>query len=75
MISKKQDRALAARKAMDFLQTSKMIDLKMPIEKIVEAVSELDQVAGYVCAWERYVIVVASAEYEERVSEEVMKTL
>jgi len=75
MISKKQDRALDARKAMEFLQTSKMIDLKMPIEQIVGAVSKLDQVAGYVLAWERYVLVVASIETEEIVGKEVMKTI
>ena len=61
------DRKLEARKAMEFVQTSGLIDLKMPLEKVVGTVSKLDQVAGYVLAWERYVLVVAQ-ELEGRVS-------
>ena len=45
----KSERALEARKAMEFLQTSKLIDLTMPLEQLVGAVGKLDQVAGYVC--------------------------
>ncbi|MFG2193703.1 hypothetical protein [Streptomyces sp. NPDC048639] len=49
-----------ARKALDFLRTSGLVDLDVPLERIVTQVSQLDDVAGYVLAWERYVLVVAS---------------
>ncbi|TVL89704.1 hypothetical protein [Streptomyces sp. SAJ15] len=49
-----------ARKALDFLRTSGLVDLRIPLEQIVNQVSQLDDVAGYVLAWERYVLVVAN---------------
>lgn len=49
-----------ARKALDFLRTSGLIDLSAPLERVVGQVSQLDDVAGYVLAWERYVLVVAN---------------
>lgn len=49
-----------ARKALDFLRTSGLIDLSVPLEHVVGQVSQLDDVAGYVLAWERYVLVVAN---------------
>ncbi|MFF5188254.1 hypothetical protein ACFY30_31620 [Streptomyces sp. NPDC000345] len=49
-----------ARKALDFLRSSGLVDLSMPLERVVGQVSQLDDVAGYVLAWERYVLVVAS---------------
>nr|WTA00836.1 hypothetical protein OH820_35440 [Streptomyces sp. NBC_00857] len=50
-----------ARKALDFLRTSGLVDLTLPLEHVVNQVSQLDDVAGYVLAWERYVLVVANA--------------
>lgn len=49
-----------ARKALDFLRTSGLVDLTVPLERVVGQVSQLDDVAGYVLAWERYVLVVAN---------------
>ncbi|WP_336047862.1 hypothetical protein [Streptomyces sp. CA2R101] len=49
-----------ARKALDFLRTSGLVDLSVPLERVVDQVSQLDDVAGYVLAWERYVLVVAN---------------
>ncbi len=49
-----------ARKALDFLRTSGLVDLSVPLERVVGQVSQLDDVAGYVLAWERYVLVVAN---------------
>lgn len=49
-----------ARKALDFLRTSGLVDLNVPLERVVGQVSQLDDVAGYVLAWERYVLVVAN---------------
>ncbi|WP_416979409.1 hypothetical protein [Streptomyces sp. T028] len=49
-----------ARKALDFLRSSGLVDLSLPLERVVGQVSQLDDVAGYVLAWERYVLVVAS---------------
>jgi len=61
------DRRLEARKAIEFVQSSGLVDLKVSLEKAVGAVSKLDEVAGYVLAWERYVLVVAD-EMAERVT-------
>ncbi|MEU8781540.1 hypothetical protein [Streptomyces sp. NPDC048637] len=49
-----------ARKALDFLRTSGLVDLSVPLSRVVDQVSQLDDVAGYVLAWERYVLVVAN---------------
>ncbi|KOG38406.1 hypothetical protein [Streptomyces decoyicus] len=49
-----------ARKALDFLRTSGLVDLSVPLERVVDQVSQIDDVAGYVLAWERYVLVVAN---------------
>ena len=56
------------RKIVEFLQTSKLVDLAMPLKEVVNHVSKLDEVAGYVIAWERYVLVV-SKDIEEEVSQ------
>ncbi|MFF9781905.1 hypothetical protein GTW98_21895 [Streptomyces sp. SID8375] len=49
-----------ARQALDFLRTSGLVDLSVPLSRVVDQVSQLDDVAGYVLAWERYVLVVAN---------------
>lgn len=49
-----------ARKALDFLRTSGLVDLNVPLARVVDQVSQLDEVAGYVLAWERYVLVVSN---------------
>ncbi|MFI6849446.1 hypothetical protein OG535_39215 [Kitasatospora sp. NBC_00085] len=49
-----------ARKALDFLRTSGLVDLSLPLARVVDQVGQLDDVAGYVLAWERYVLVVAN---------------
>ncbi|MFE3934285.1 hypothetical protein ACFXPJ_10950 [Streptomyces goshikiensis] len=49
-----------SRKALDFLRTSGLVDLNLPLERVVGQISQLDDVAGYVLAWERYVLVVAN---------------
>jgi hypothetical protein len=54
-----------ARKALDFMRTSGLVDLSLPLERVVGQVSQLDDVAGYVLAWERYVLVVANVTAED----------
>ena len=49
-----------ARKALDFLRNSGLVDLSIPLSRVVAQVSQLDDVAGYVLAGERYVLVVAN---------------
>ncbi|MET9735076.1 hypothetical protein ABZZ79_31870 [Streptomyces sp. NPDC006458] len=53
-------RSVDARKALDFLQSSGLVDLKTPLETVVSNASKLEEVAGYVLAWERYVLVVSN---------------
>lgn len=53
-----------ARKAMEFLQSSGLVNLEQPLRNVIGSVSKLEQVAGYVIAWERYVLVVARADME-----------
>jgi hypothetical protein len=54
-----------ARKALDFLRASGLVDLSLPLEQVVAQISQLDDVAGYVLAWEKYVLVVAAADERE----------
>ena len=58
-MAEKRNRKIEARKAMEFLTASGLVDRKIPLERVVGSVSKLDEVAGYVLAWERYVLVVA----------------
>ncbi|CCK32794.1 hypothetical protein BN159_8416 [Streptomyces davaonensis JCM 4913] len=53
-------RSVDSRKALEFLQSSGLVDLKMPLETVVANASKLEEVAGYVLAWERYVLVVSN---------------
>lgn len=64
---------LDARKAMEFVRTSKLVDLKMPVGDMLAEVSKLDQVAGYAIAWEKYVLVVAKPELEQISTPEVRR--
>ena len=51
--------------AIDFMQNSRLIDMKQPIESVLGSVKTLSAASGegdtndYVLAWERYVLVVA----------------
>ena len=49
---------LGARRAVEFLQSSELVDLEMPISRLADSVSKLEEVAGYVLAWEKYVLVI-----------------
>ncbi|UZN03618.1 hypothetical protein [Cellulomonas sp. S1-8] len=48
-----------ARKALDLLRSSEIVNLEIPVSRLTDSVSKLDEVAGYVLAWEKYVLVVA----------------
>ncbi|GGO99866.1 hypothetical protein [Wenjunlia tyrosinilytica] len=48
------------RRALEFLQSSGLVNLDISLEHLVRATTTLDEVAGYVLAWEKYVLVVAS---------------
>jgi len=52
-------RKLQARQAFDFLRSSELVNLDMPVAQLAESVSRLEEVAGYVLAWDKYVLVVA----------------
>ena len=64
------DKAERVKNIIDFVQTSRLIDTKQPIEGLLGSVKTLigttsDAAAGggtqdYVLAWERYVLVVAA---------------
>ena len=58
-------RRLTPAKLSTSLRTSGLVDLSVPpLERVVDQVSQLDDVAGYVLAWERYVLVVANQAAE-----------
>ncbi|MBL1101980.1 hypothetical protein [Streptomyces coffeae] len=61
--------SIDTRKALEFLQTSGLVHLEIPLEQLVRATTTLDEVAGYVLAWEKYVLVVA-AECDETAAAE-----
>ncbi|HEX2165301.1 MAG TPA: hypothetical protein VHM02_15250 [Thermoanaerobaculia bacterium] len=49
-----------ARKVFEILQRSELVNLDVPVRQLADSVSKLEEVAGYVIAWEKYVLVVAS---------------
>ncbi|MBZ0262399.1 MAG: hypothetical protein K8F90_17580 [Hyphomicrobiales bacterium] len=59
-MAKLESERIAISKLVDTALSSGIVDRKASIEDIVKKFgSDVDQVAGYVAAWERYVIVVA----------------
>ncbi|MEU1624950.1 hypothetical protein ABZ746_06310 [Streptomyces sp. NPDC020096] len=52
--------SIDTRAALDFLQTSGLVNLDTPLEQLVRATTTLGDVAGYVLAWDKYVLVVPS---------------
>lgn len=51
--------AVDTRRALGFLQESKLVNLDMSVSDLSASVGRLDEVAGYVIAWEKYVLVVS----------------
>lgn len=49
---------VGARKVIDFMQRSELVKMDMPVHELVRGVSDLGDVAGYVIAWEKYVLVI-----------------
>ncbi|WP_225215488.1 hypothetical protein [Cellulomonas avistercoris] len=47
-----------ARKALELLRSSEIVNLEIPVSRLTDSVSKLEEVAGYVLAWEKYVLVV-----------------
>ena len=44
---------------------AKLVNMDMPVEELVRGVSELEEVAGYVIAWDKAVLVVGASELEQ----------
>jgi len=58
MASEKEGEAI--KRVVDAVFASGLVDRKATLEDVVKRFSsDLDQVAGYVAAWDRYVLVVA----------------
>lgn len=51
-------KAEQARKALELLRSSEIVNLEIPVSRLTDSVSKLEEVAGYVLAWEKYVLVV-----------------
>ncbi|HEY0639878.1 MAG TPA: hypothetical protein VGD67_19730 [Pseudonocardiaceae bacterium] len=47
------------RKALEYLQQSELANLDIPVSRLVDSARQLEEVAGYILLWERYVLVVA----------------
>jgi len=66
------DKSERIKNIIDFVQTSRLVDTKQPIENLMSSVKTLSAMSGeggtsdYVVAWERYVLVVPSAELEAK---------
>jgi len=58
-----------ARRALDFLKSSNLVNLDMSISELTDSVSRLEEVAGYVIAWEKYVLVVGEQELTTVINE------
>ncbi|MEU4768226.1 hypothetical protein AB0H12_33750 [Actinosynnema sp. NPDC023794] len=55
-----ENSSVAARKAIDFIQTSGLVNVDVPLKDVFRDVGKLEEVAGYVAVWEKYAVVVAS---------------
>lgn len=53
-----------ARAALGFLQSSGLINLDTTLQQLVSATTTLGEIAGYVLAWDKYVLVVPSVTEE-----------
>jgi hypothetical protein len=53
---------LSSRQALEFLEKSELIDLEMPVSQLLRGVNDFEAVAGYVLAWDKYVLVVGLEE-------------
>lgn len=51
-----------ARQALHFLESSDLVNLDMPLRQVVHAAGQIDELRGYVLAWEKWVLVVPSAD-------------
>ncbi|GAA2270994.1 MULTISPECIES: hypothetical protein [Kitasatospora] len=49
-----------ARAALAFLKNSGLINMNTTLEQLVSATTTLGEIAGYVLAWDKYVLVVPS---------------
>ena len=47
------------RQMLAALRESELVNLDVPVSRLTDTVSKLEEVAGYVLAWEKYVLVVA----------------
>ncbi len=56
--------AVDARAALAFLQSSGLINMNTTLEQLVGATTTLGEIAGYVLAWDKYVLVVPSVADE-----------
>ncbi|MBO3089707.1 hypothetical protein [Cellulomonas dongxiuzhuiae] len=50
-----------ARRALELLRSSEIVNLEIPVSRLTDSVSKLEEVAGYVLVWEKYVLVVADS--------------
>ncbi|MBI2713376.1 MAG: hypothetical protein HYX37_02835 [Rhizobiales bacterium] len=56
----------SVRRVVDAVFSSGLVDRKATMEDVVKKFgSDIDQVAGYVAAWDRYVLVVAKSAANE----------
>jgi hypothetical protein len=65
--------ALSATKAIDFLKRSELVNLDMPVADLADRISGLEEVAGYVLAWDKYVLVVGVAELGEVIQPDITR--
>lgn len=66
-----ESRNLAARRAIEFLSSSELVNMEMPVSRLADSVSKLEEVAGYVLAWEKYVLVVG--DFAEQIENPVIR--
>jgi hypothetical protein len=62
MAEKNVSSSIGARRAMEFLEASDLINLDLPLRDTVGQIRGLEEIAGYVLIWERYAVVVAAEE-------------
>lgn len=54
-----ESRKVQAEKALDALKRAELVNLDVPVSRLADAIASIGEEAGYVLAWEKYVLVVA----------------
>jgi hypothetical protein len=57
-----ESRKVVAQNMVESLRRAEFLNLDLPVSKLADSLTGIDEVAGYVLLWEKYVLVVADIQ-------------